>query len=387
MPDDVQRLAEELNALLRDSGGDPLSLLRGAWSFHSCFIAPFTPSFAEARQQFLIDGGGPLSTVAEQLRAQGLPAEQAVATARQLVGAAQGLCVAVLAGEHGVFGVPQPWFGGWDARWREGAAQVLQEPLRRPFADALAALAQRAARWPRAVAGPALAGGDVRDYWLELAHGVAQAAELLPAALAAPQADLGHWVGAAVQALAPADLDAADHAALARCHLLAGEYALAGARIEACVGQDDEAVVELLDAYAAAAVARGGESAALAWLEQRGSALGCPYDVALARLRIVAAGGSEAIGEAIDRLVAADRKLARQALTREPLWRVTARDPGELLDTAAAAELLQRSPAAIAKRLEAGTIPHVVVGERQLRIPRRAVLAWQAALARHGLSG
>lgn len=383
MPDDLQAMAEEFQALLKAGGGHPLGWLAGQWSFHSCFLAPYTPAFAAARQQFLVDGGGPLSVLVDQLRAQGLGVEAAVQAARQLLAAAQGLCVMVLASEHGVLGIPQPWFGTLEPRWREGAVQVLAEHFRAPAAAALGELARRDARWPRAVAGPACRDGDLAAYWLDLAHGVAQAAESFPAHADARCADLGHWAAAAVAALAPPHLEVADHAVLARCHLLAGEFASAGERLRACLGHDDEAVLELLDAYAAAAAARGGDAEAARWLEAHGGDLGCPYDVAWAKLRIAAAAGSEAIGPAVDALIAADRKLARQALMREPIWRVTA-EPGALLDTGAAAELLQRSPAAVAKRLDAGTIPYCE-REGQRRLPQRALLAWKAALERHGL--
>jgi len=133
---------------------------------------------------------------------------------------------------------------------------------------------------------------------------------------------------------------------------------------------------------ATAVCQHGGDAATAAWLADAG--LDCAYDVALARVRVIAAAGDGDLAPAVDALIAADRKLARQALTREPLWQVTADEPGELLDTAAAAELLGRSPTAIAKRLEARTIP-LHAREGQVRIPRRALDAWRAALGRHGL--
>jgi len=379
-------MAAELSGLLKAGAGDPLSLLAGQWNFHSCFLAPFTPSFAAAREQFLVDGGGPLSAVVEQLRHQGLSAPEAVESARRLMQSAQGLCVAVVAGDHGIASVPQPFFGSLDATWREGAVQVMTADFRGPFATALAELARLDGRgWPRLVAGPARKGDDLRAYWLELAHGASEFLELTGNRSDARMADLGYWIAEAVAVLAGEGLDSEDHAALCRCRLIARDFVPACAHIAACAGE--EVAIELLDALALAVCQHGGDDATAAWLASpQAAALGCPYDTALARLRIHAAGGagSERIGPAVDALIAANRKLARQALTREPLWQVTAEDPGELLDTAAAAELLGRSPTAIAKRLEARTVP-LHARDGQVRLPRRTLEAWREALARHGL--
>lgn len=383
--DDTRAMAAELSGMLKAGAGDPLALLAGSWNFHSCFLAPFSPSFAAARQQFLVDGGGPLSATVEQLRHQGLSASEAAETARKLMTAAQGLCVAVVAGDHGVATVPQPFFGSLDPAWREGAAQVLAADYRPAFAAALAALAGVADRgWPRLVAGPALKGDEVRSYWLELAHGAAEYSELTGHRGDARMADLGHWIGSALAAL-PGELEVEDHAALCRCALVAGAFPAACAHIAACAADGgDDAVVEQLDALATAVCQHGGDAAAAAWLADAAAGLGCAYDVALARVRIAAAAGGDGLASAVEALVAANRKLARQALTREPLWQVTAAEPGELLDTAAAAELLGRSPTAIAKRLEARTIP-LHVRDGQVRIPRRALDAWREVLDRHGL--
>ncbi len=392
MPDDVQSIASELSSLLRAGAADPLTMLAGTWNFHSCFLAPFSPSFAAARQQFLVDGGGPLSATIEQLMHQGLSATEAAATAKRLMESAQGLCVAVVAGDHGVASIPQPFFGNLSAEWRQGAAAVLSEDFRGPFAAALAQLENLADRgWPRMVAGPSVKGDDLRTYWIELAHGAAEFSETTGQREDARMADLGHWIGEAVTQLADKDLDAEDYAALCRCRLLASEFAPACEAIAACAAAGGEqSVVELVDTLATVVCARGGNAAAAAWLAGPGTAvgarLGCPYDIALARVRILAAAGAgtEELRPAVEALIAADRKLARQALTREPLWQVTAEEPGELLDTAAAADLIGKSPTAIAKRLEARTVP-LFARDGQIRIPRRAFDAWRTCLAAQGL--
>jgi hypothetical protein len=390
MPDDAAQIASELSGLLKAGAADPLSLLAGEWRFHACFLAPFSPAFAESRRQFLVDGGGPLSATVEQLRHQGLSASEATETARRLMESATGLCVAVVAGDHGVASIPQPFFGHLSPEWRQGAAQVLSEDYRAPFAAALAALEAQADKgWPRIVAGPACRDGDVLGFWLELAHGVAEASELAGLREDARQADLGHWAAEAVAVLnAGKDLDAEDHAALCRCRLVAGEFAAATGELAACAAAGgDSASVELLDLLASLVCRAGGSSEVAAWLAAPSGALAdLAYDVALTRVRILAAQGvgEELLRPGVAALITADRKMARQALTREPLWQVTATDPGELLDTASAAELLGRSPTAIAKRIEARTMP-VHAADGQVRIPRRALEAWRAVLNEHRL--
>jgi hypothetical protein len=381
-------LARELEGLIAQGGADPFTLLAGQWSFHSCFLAPFSPAFAELRRQFLVDGGGPLAEMAVQLRQQGLAPAEAAERARQIVEHAQGLLVAVLAGDHGVATVPQPFFGHLSPDFCDHAAQAVGTHAQ-AFRAALAQLPAAAAQgWPHAVAGPARSG-DVRGYWLELGHGLAEALETVGGRGDGRLADLGHWVGSAVATLAVQGLDAEDEAMLARCHLVCGETGPATARIAACAAAGgEEAVIELLDALATATVQRGGDPAAADWLAGTGldlaARLGCAYDAALALVRVRAAAGEAMVAEAIDALLAANRKLARQALTREPLWQVTCAEPGELLDTAAAAQLVGRSPAFISKRLEARTIPfHARDG--QVRLPRAALAAWQAAMERHRL--
>ncbi|HAT09567.1 MAG TPA: hypothetical protein DCS97_03005, partial [Planctomycetes bacterium] len=295
MPDDAAQIASELSGLLKAGAADPLSLLAGEWRFHACFLAPFSPAFAESRRQFLIDGGGPLSATVEQLRHQGLSASEATETARKLIESATGLCVAVVAGDHGVASIPQPFFGHISPEWRQGAAQVLAEPYRTPFAGALAALeAQSDRNWPRLVAGPAVKDGDLVNFWLELAHGVAEASELAGLREDARQADLGHWTAEAVAILAGADeLDAEDHAALCRCRLVAGDFAAATSELAACAAAGGEAeAVELLDHLASTVCRAGGPPEVAAWLAEPPAALaGSAYDVAFARVRILAALG------------------------------------------------------------------------------------------------
>lgn len=386
MTDNTADMARELEGMIRGGTLDPSLLLAGQWRFHSVFVAPFTPSFEKARSQFLADGSGPLAGTVEQLMAQGLKPEDAVSAARKLMESAQGLCVTVLAGDHGVSTVPQPFYGHISAEWVDGASRVTGPRFQAAVAAALESLASGSPAWPNCVAGPALVDGDIRGYWLELAHGAASVVELSGARIDSRLADLGLWVLSAVTSLGPEGLDGDDHAALVRCALAAGNPVAACSGIEAAVAAgNQDGLVEMLDSLAIATCSKGGIAEVEAWLAGPGAALaaaaGCAYDGALARLRVVAAAGAgdDRLRPAVDALFAADRKLARQALTREPVWEVVAADPGELVDTAAAADLIGRSPAFVSKRLEAGTIPYHAA-DGLIRLPKRALLAWKAAL-------
>ena len=382
--------ARELEGLLASGNLDPAKLLAGDWRFHSVFVAPFSPDFAAARQQFLRDGSGPLASSVDQLLRQGVAVSEAAITAKRLFESAQGLCVAVIASDSGITTVPQPFFGHCDAAWLSGAANVVAPQFRDAFAKALTTLPHVAARaWPQTFVSSGTQSGNTRVYWCELAGRCARALGNAPSRTDARIADLGHWAASAVARLAPTDLSVAELATLARCHLVAGERAAACATIARCAAAGgEEVIVELFDALAAMTCTVGGDQAVESWLQSDGLAiaqqLGCVYDVVLARVRMVAASGSgvERLQPAVDALVAANRKLARQALSREPLWQVTAADPGELIDTAMAAECIARSSSFVSKRIEARTIPFHIHGE-QLRLPKRALAAWKTVLDQH----
>jgi hypothetical protein len=179
--------------------------------------------------------------------------------------------------------------------------------------------------------------------------------------------------------------------AVLRCQALAGEVAPALARLERAIGAlDEEDLVQLLTQLGDVAIARGQAPAAAAWWERQLPALlaayPASYDLLLARFKVLAAAQvePETLVAAADALVKANRKNARHDLGREPIWRIAAEDPGELLDTAQAAERIGRSPAFVSKRLEAGTIPVHRQGE-QVRIPARGLLAWKAVMDAHRL--
>lgn len=389
---DERAFADELQRLAGQGGFDPLALLGARPTFHSVFLAPFSPALRAARDRYLADGGGPLAGIEAQLRLQGAP--DPAAAARHLLATAQGMCIAVLAGDHGVASVPQLFVGHLDEAWIEQSVAAMGDgfpdgvALRTALA-ALRRLAEAASPWPRLVAGRDPI--DPAVYWPGLAAGVVTTLDsALPSASRERLADLAHWCVAAVDALGgPADDDA--RTVHVRLRLAAGDVAGAGRDLAALLAAGcDDGLADLLEAFVRGAVRAGCEADAAAWLglnlESFDAAVGPLYETAAAlfRLRAAAAAPASQLLAVAAQLAARDRKAMRQDLTREPIWRVRAALAGELVDTAEAARLVDRSPAFIAKRLDQGTIP-TCEEDGRLRLPRAALLAWKEVMDAHGL--
>lgn len=392
---DVGQFATEMQQLTTKGRFDPFALFAGQSRLHSVFIAPFSPSLASARAQFLADGTGPLANLVENFQRQGLGPTEAAEAARTMFAAAQAMCVVVLSNDQGLDSVPQLFFGGLDETFVDHALKTCGDQF--PHRDALRAqlegLRDRAidgAPWWRLHSGE----DDDRTYWTSLA------AELvlgLDGGVfgAAPERlrDLAFWIGNAGLACSEggAAIEAEVLPAVLRCVALGGDPGTAFAHLAKHIGDlDDEDLVHCLHQIGDVAIARGEADRSVAWLDANiaalGKALGDAYDLQLVRFKALAASGAAAdrLVAAAGELIAADKKSARHELTREPIWRVTAADPGEVVETAAAADLIGRSPAFVSKRLDQGTIPTVRDGD-QVRLPRQALLAWKAVMDAHAL--
>lgn len=384
MDDDLVKLAQSGGF---DALGMFQELLGGEQRFHAVFLAPLTPSLRSGIDIFLRDGSGPLAGLPQQLQAQGVP--EPLIAARQLLQRAQGLLLVVCGHDQGVSTIPQLFHGHLSP---EVIDQVIAAcgpefphgpALRQALTELAAQLGQR--HFPHLIAGPGVEG--VRDAWLDLAAGCVQSAEgmSLPGAGHERQTDLAWSIATALVALG-GEFAIEEIDLLVRCQLLAGEAAAAGQGLDVLIRAgilQDEDLIESLQAFVDGAIAARQAAPAAQWLDAHLDAweaiTGPSYDLALAALRLHAAAGTPAIVPAAQRLSARNRKLARQDLTREPIWRVVSPDPGDLLDTNAAADLLGKSTTAIAKRLEARTMPWHE-SEGRVRIPRQAAEAWKAAL-------
>jgi len=185
-PDDADwsGFAGQIQKLAGQGGFNPFALFSAAQRFHSVFLAPFSPALSRARARFMEHGDGPLGGAVEALRAQGtVSREEALAQARAMFQAAQGMCVVVLAGEQGVATIPQLFFGHITPQWCQhavaacGAEFPAKEPLARALQE-LGASAMQGRTWPALVAGPER-GNDLLGYWLDLAGGVVTSQEQL----------------------------------------------------------------------------------------------------------------------------------------------------------------------------------------------------------------
>jgi hypothetical protein len=402
-PDDMSAFAGEIQKLAQSGGFNPFSLIAGESRFHSVFLAPFSPSLRSHIAQFLADGTGPLEEVARLLQQQGAPAAEAQAQARQMFNAAQGMLVTVMAGDHGLSTIPQLNFGHLEDAYCDHAVKACGAnfPAAQELRGALSELKAKAmggTGWPGLIAGPG-AGSKVDGYWLGLA---AQLVEGLDDGFASLSGagierirDLAHWIGAGVRdSSKQLDEDAAVLAA--RCHLVAGEAEAAAACLERLLNEDADAdaLAELVVHLSDTAIRQGIPVPAAAWLDafipKFEALFGTCYELRIARFKLLAAMAApqDRLLAAADDLAKANRKSARQDLTREPIWRVVV-DPGATLDTAAAADLIGKPATFIAKRLEQGTIPfhrHVTTGQPdQVRLPEAALRAWLAVMQAHKL--
>jgi hypothetical protein len=398
IPEDMSSFASEIQKMAQTGGFNPFALLAGESHFHSVFLAPFSPSLREHIARFLHDGTGPLADVTQTLQQQGATPAEAQQQARDMFQAAQGMLVVVMASDHGVTTIPQLNFGHLEPSYCEHALRACGEQFtaKQELTDSLKELHDKAIKrttWPELVAGPGC-DNDVKSYWLELAdlivHGMDDGMLSLAGGGIERLRDLAHWVASAVHDARYA-LDEDETVAVARCHLLANQPEAAAARLDQLLhaDADADAVAELVIHVSDAAIRTSMPIPAAQWLlaftPRFEKLFGTCYELRLARVKLLAAAGVNAdeLLPAVRDLVSANKKSARQDVTREPIWRVVV-NPGELIDTTAAAAHINRSPTFIAKRLEQGTIPfhrESQAGQTDhIRIPQQALSAWFAAL-------
>lgn len=391
-----------------DADFDPLAMFAGLASggsrVQAVFLGPPPPSLQAQVRQLMADGTGPLTALEEQFRRQG--SQDPAGDLRRMFSAAQGVCVVVVARDHGLVAIPQLWFGSLESgevdRLVAGCADQAGDSaeLRR----VVAAIPLRA--WPGALA--TLDGGmtdpaATREAWLAIAAGVVQASQSALIDLAAdgtgpgPRerlADLAWWTAEALAALAveaPGEDPVLGAELEVRCRLLTGEVVAAGHALDRlAAGGNADDLGEVLAAFVDTVrrSPRAGEAAI--WLAQRlpdwDAQLGEPYETAQAlfRLQVAAQRPTEELLVSSALMAKRDRKSARQDLTREPIWEIVEAS-GQLLDPTEAAQLAQRSTVAMVKRMESGTLPWTRK-DGMVRIPAQALESWLAVLAAQGLT-
>ncbi len=402
-PDDMSAFAGEIQKMAQSGSFNPFSLIAGETRFHSVFLAPFSPTLRSHIAQFLADGTGPLEDVAKSLQSQGASALDAQIQARQMFAAAQGMLVVVMGGDHGLSTIPQLNFGHLEDGYCDhavlacGANFTAGKELRAALSE-LKAKAMGSTGWPGLIAGPG-AGSKVDAYWLGLAallvEGMDEGFASLSGAGFERVRDLAHWIGAGVHdSSKKLDEDAA--VLTARCHLVAGEAEAAAGCLDHLLSEDADAdaLAELVVHLSDAAIRQGIPVPAAAWLDtfipKFEKLFGTCYELRIARFKLMAAAAvpTERLLDAANQLFAANKKSARQDLTREPIWRVVVA-PGTTLETGAAAEAIGKPVTFVAKRLEQGTIPFhrlIVAGQPDhVRIPEAALKSWLAVMQAHKL--
>ncbi len=402
-PEDMTAFAGEIQKLAQSGGFNPFSMLAGESRFHSVFLAPFSTSLRQHITQFLADGSGPLADVAQTLQQQGATPAEAQQQARDMFTHAQGMLIVVLGGDHGLTTIPQLNFGHLEDSYLDHAIAACGEKFaaKNELKSSLIDLRNKAmgkTGWPGLIAGPS-AGSNISAYWLSLAasliEGMDEGMLSLAGAGIERLRDLAHWIGSAMRDLGKS-LDEDEAVLCARCHLIAGEAEAAANCLDQLLHEDADAdsLAELVVHLSDTAIRTNIPVPAAAWLEtfvpRFESMFGKCYELRIARFKLLAAAAApqEHILSAAELLFAANKKSARQDLTREPIWRVVV-DPGVLLETAAAATVIDRSPAFVAKRLEQGTIPFyrsTVAGQPdQIRSPEAALRSWYAVMQAHKL--
>ena len=398
MVDEVKQFANQFQQMTGVGGFNPMSLITGHRSWHSVFLAPFTPSLSKAIEQYLRSGDGPLLPSVEAMaKESGKTLDEIAGQARQVFSAAQGMCVVVLADDQGLSTLPQLFFGHLEPDY---CKQIVEScgpalPNRELLGDAierLRTLSQSGETWPALVAS-AEGTEDVSEYWSDILDQLIHSMDegLLMGGVA-PLRDLAFWAAAGLR-LSNEELDGDELYASTRALTLSGDVAAAcecASQMLSDYEPEDEDLARMLEALLAAALAERATADLRKLLKDQAQAcneiLGGSYE--LARVRFQAAVADQAptmeLIHLAEELQSADKRSFRHDLGREPLWQVAVAEPGELLDTNAAADRLDRSIHFVAKRLENASIPVWSDGE-QLRIPQTSLDTWKTVMDHFGL--
>ena len=393
MVDEVKQFAQQFQQATGVGGFNPMSLITGQREWHSIFLAPFTPSLTRAIEEYLRTGEGPLvATVESMAKQSGKSAEEAATQARQIFANATGMLVVVLADDQGLSTIPQLFFGHLEPDY---CASIVEScgpalPEQELLGDAIERLKQLSAEgksWPDLLISAEDHDAPI-DYFEDLLDRlIVSMDEGLLIGGAAPLRDLAYWAAAGLRQLSD-ELDGDQLYACARALTLAGEVMPACECTIAMMADyepDGDDIATLLEAMLKAAL--GERETAVFRAMLRHTTPDCdailPNSYEVARVRFQAAVADQAPSQELitlaERLQVADKRSFRHDLGREPMWQVAVAEPGELFDTHAAADYLDRSIHFVAKRLENASIPCWADGD-QLRIPKNSLDAWRMVM-------
>lgn len=407
MSGDVEGFVQQLQDAGTQGAFDPLAMFQGISQLHSVFIGPLSPQFIAARQEFLQAGSGELSVLLQQLQQSGMDAAQAQSQCRQLLEAVQGMLVCVYNNDQGIQLQTHMFFGHLDNQYldhlqstdQEHAQDLrgLLETLRQQLSDVDSAHGPANAGFLNAkncyACLDADEGDTARDYWCELAesmlHGMDQG--IMPGQRER-LSDLAFWLCTWLPACVDVEdaedaLDGDELLVLARCSVLMPDLEMA-LQFTAMILEEYEPpadeMLPLLEELTDLGIRQGcGLQVELCFAHYAESMqkLFCgayEYDIALMHFRALASAGVDAttLLLAAQRMHDADASSFRHDVNKEPLWRVSSKPQGRCLDTADAADLLDRSLTFMAKRIDNGTLPSYRQGE-EVTIPEQSLLAWK----------
>ena len=346
-------------------------------------------------QQFLDSGDGPLAGIVQQFQEQGLDANEARDRSRTLLQHAQGVLVVLLASDQGLTAMPQMFYGVLNEEYQSAIVNNFRDDFPHKE-DVQSALKQLEARIVDGASGTTLfiahdGEDDPEHFWSEIAEEIVRGIDegIFPQK---PEqlAELGYWVASAMRSLVTAgtELSGDDLLYEMRCWLLASDLSSAeqaGGELLREYEPEDEELLKALEQFSVTAIRSREPQRVRAFFDTYADGiddvLGGIYELELARFRAVAASapGVEELQDAAERLQKSDKRSFRHTLNKEPLWVVTTEAPGELIDTAEAADRIERSITFVAKRLESATIPIYHDGD-EIKIPAAALMAWKQVM-------
>ena len=390
--DDLQGFADQFQSAMNDGGFNPMAMFTGQKMFHSVFLAPISDNFRAGVEEFTAHGTGPLEAVVEQLKQQGLDAAAASDQAKAMFANVQGMFVCVLSDDQGLSIIPQMMFGHLPDELIDHTATMIEQETgdQDGFRAAMVSLQsdlEKTQPWPQLFA--AVSGeDDAESYWAELAEQLMAMQEhsIMPGMLDRLM-DLAWWIVHAHRDLGH-ELDGDELYALARAGCVAIDAEIAcffAHQLLKDYEPEDEELAILIEKMVDTALRMGKPQLMVDFFKANATSLdsilgGC-YELALPRFKALAAAmvSTDELIAGAEQLKIADKKAFRHDLGREPLWVVRVDEPGELVDTNEAADILDRSVAFVAKRLEHATIP-VFKHDGEIRIPKQALLSWQTLM-------
>ncbi|NRA40345.1 MAG: helix-turn-helix domain-containing protein [Planctomycetes bacterium] len=399
---DLEGFAQQMQG----GGFDPMAMFQGTSQVHSLFVAVMSPQFEAAKAEFLRSGGGELAALQQQLQEQGVEPSQAQIQSQNILNACQAMLVIVRSNDQGLQPQSHMFFGalddaylshvaatqGEDSEQISGLLQSLRNKMTAQGSMQMQQFYVTLDQQPDDQESADESAQDcAREYWTELAE---KLIESLDEGIMPGQherlSDLAFWIMGSLPACVIAnddddDLDGDELLLLARCALIAGNLPQATGHLDALL-EDYEPEAEQLMPLLEALSHSGMVHACGAEIEQSfathanaiADICGDIYEIALWRFQLLASAGvgSELLVPAAQRMFDADKGSFRHDLNKEPLWIVRTPPSGKSLDTADAADLLDRSLNFMGKRIDNGTIPSYRDGE-DVTIPEVALKAWQ----------